>query len=110
MTSEGLIYLNEVFKPIEVGDTLRAFVKKRREDGKLDLQLTPVGRQKYEEGAEKILETLKVQKFLPLHDKSSPEEIKKTLGMSKKHFKQSIGQLYKSKRILLHDHGIELND
>ncbi|MDN3670915.1 S1-like domain-containing RNA-binding protein [Echinicola jeungdonensis] len=107
---EGLIYENEIFEPLQVGDKKRAYIKKKREDGKLDVQLNPIGRQKYEEGAEKILETLKVQKFLPLHDKSSPEEIKKTLGMSKKHFKQSIGQLYKSKRILLHKDGIELID
>ncbi len=107
---EGLIYENEIFEPLQVGDKRRAFIKKKRDDGKLDVQLNPIGRQKYEEGAEKILETLKVKKFLPLHDKSSPEEIKKTLGMSKKHFKQSIGQLYKSKRILLHNDGIELND
>jgi len=107
---EGLIYANEVFKPINVGDVISAYVKKRREDGKLDLQLTPVGRQKYEEGAEKILDVLKIQKFLPLHDKSSPEEIKKTLGMSKKHFKQSIGQLYKSKKIVILDNGIEIVD
>ncbi|MBD8490711.1 RNA-binding protein [Echinicola sp. CAU 1574] len=106
---EGLIYGNEVFQPIAIGDRIKVYVKKRREDGKLDLQLTPLGRQKYEEGAEKILSVLKVKKFLPLHDKSSPEEIKKTLGMSKKHFKQSIGQLYKSKRILIKDDGIELN-
>ncbi|WP_200979025.1 S1 RNA-binding domain-containing protein [Echinicola sp. 20G] len=106
---EGLIYGNEVFQPITIGDRIKVYVKKRREDGKLDLQLTPIGRQKYEEGAEKILSVLKVKRFLPLHDKSSPEEIKKTLGMSKKHFKQSIGQLYKSKRILIKDDGIELN-
>ncbi|MCH7399504.1 S1-like domain-containing RNA-binding protein [Belliella sp. DSM 107340] len=105
---EGLIYKNEVFTSIELGDKVRAFVKKRREDGKLDLRLEPVGREKYEEGAEKILSVLKVKKFLPLHDKSSPESIKELLGMSKKHFKQSIGQLYKAKIIKILDNGIEL--
>lgn len=105
---EGLIYANEVFKPLRIGDVVKAYVKKRRDDGKLDLQLTPIGREKYEEGAEKILEVLKVRKFLPLHDKSSPESIKELLGMSKKHFKQSIGQLYKAKKIVIKDEGIEL--
>ncbi|MCH7412167.1 S1-like domain-containing RNA-binding protein [Belliella sp. R4-6] len=105
---EGLIYKNEVFTTIELGDKVRAFVKKRREDGKLDLRLEPIGREKYEEGAEKILSVLKVKKFLPLHDKSSPESIKELLGMSKKHFKQSIGQLYKAKIIKILDNGIEL--
>ncbi|PRY90447.1 CvfB family protein [Mongoliibacter ruber] len=105
---EGLIYKNEVFKPMEIGDRVNAYVKKRRDDGKLDLQLLPSGREKYEEGAEKILEVLKVQKFLPLHDKSSPESIKELLGMSKKHFKQSIGQLYKAKKIEIKGDGISL--
>lgn len=105
---EGLLYKNEVFQDIEIGNRINVFIKKRREDGKLDLQLLPTGRVKYEEGAEKILEVLKVRKFLPLHDKSSPESIKELLGMSKKHFKQSIGQLYKAKKILIKPNGIEL--
>lgn len=105
---EGLIYKNEVFQPIHVGDKTKAFVKKRRDDGKIDLQLLPSGREKYEEGAEKILEVLKVRKFLPLQDKSSPESIKELLGMSKKHFKQSIGQLYKAKKISIDDDGIRI--
>jgi predicted RNA-binding protein (virulence factor B family) len=105
---EGLLYKNEIFQPIQIGDKLRAFVKKKREDGKLDLQLLPAGREKYEEGAEKILEILKEHKFLPLHDKSSPEAIKKLLGMSKKHFKQSIGQLYKAKKIRIQTDGIKM--
>lgn len=105
---EGLLYKNEVFQHIEIGDKINVFIKKRRDDDKLDLQLLPTGRVKYEEGAEKILEVLKVRKFLPLHDKSSPESIKELLGMSKKHFKQSIGQLYKAKKILIKPDGIEL--
>jgi len=105
---EGLIYRNETFEEIKIGDWKRAFIKKRRDDGKLDLQLTPIGRQKYEEGAEKILASLEEAKFLPLHDKSPPEEIRETLGMSKKHFKQSIGQLFKAGRIRILDTGIEL--
>ena len=105
---EGIVYLNETFEEVEIGDKRRAFIKNIREDGKLDLQFAPIGRQKYEEGAEKILALLKDKKFLPLHDKSSPEEIKQLLGMSKKHFKQSIGQLYKLKKIKLLPDGIEM--
>ncbi len=105
---EGLFYKNEVFVPVEIGDVVNATVKKIRDDGKLDLILGKVGREKYEEGAEKILEILKKRKFLPLHDKSSPESINQLLEMSKKHFKQSIGQLYKAKKIKIKDDGIEL--
>jgi uncharacterized protein len=106
---EGLLYKNEVFSPIELGDKITAFVKKVREDGKIDLLIEAPGKEKYERGAEKILELLKVHKFLPLHDKSSPEEIQKELGMSKKHFKQSIGKLYKDKKIKIESDGIALN-
>ncbi|MBS9525148.1 RNA-binding protein [Litoribacter alkaliphilus] len=105
---EGLLYKNEVFRNLAVGDKVSPFVKKVRQDGKVDLMLEAPTREKYEKGAEKILEILKVRKSLPLHDKSSPEEIQKVLGMSKKHFKQSIGQLYKDKKITIEPDGIHL--
>lgn len=106
---EGLLYANEVFEPLEIGEKRTVYLKKRREDGKLDLQLLPTGREKYEEGAQKILDVLATESVLKLHDKSSPDEIKKKLGMSKKHFKQSIGQLYKARKIVLLPGGIALN-
>ncbi len=105
---EGLLYKNEVFEKVEVGDFKKVYIKKVREDQKLDLQLLPSGREKYEEGAQKILQALEESKFLPLHDQSSPDEIKKVLGMSKKHFKQSVGQLYKARKIVLVENGIQL--
>ncbi len=105
---EGLIYANEVFEPLTIGERRKLWVKKRRDDGKIDLQLLPTGRVKYEEGAEKILKILDEKGFLPLHDKSDPEEIKQVLGMSKKHFKQCIGQLYKAREIVIHEDGISL--
>lgn len=106
---EGLIYANEVFQPLEIGARRKLWVKKTRDDGKIDLQLLPVGRVKYEEGAEKILEILEEKGFLPLHDKSDPEEVKQLLGMSKKHFKQCIGQLYKAREIVIQEDGISLS-
>ncbi|MDF2157734.1 S1-like domain-containing RNA-binding protein [Algoriphagus sp. CAU 1675] len=105
---EGLIYANEVFQPLSIGERKKLFVKKRRDDGKIDLQLLPIGRAKYDEGSEKILSILKEKSFLPLHDKSDPEEIQRVLGMSKKHFKQCIGQLYKAREILILPDGISL--
>lgn len=105
---EGLIYGNETFKPLEAGDKVRAFVKKVREDSKIDLQLTPIGRQKFEEGAAAILQILEKDSFLPLNDKSDPEIIRDTLAMSKKQFKQCIGQLYKKKKIMIKEDGIYL--
>jgi len=105
---EGLIFANEVFQPLEIGTIRRLWVKKRRDDGKLDLQLLPVGRVKYDEGSEKILAILEKKGFLPLHDKSDPAAIQEVLGMSKKHFKQCIGQLYKGHRIQILENGISL--
>ncbi len=106
---EGLIYANEVFQPLELGEKRKLWVKKRRDDGKLDLQVLPTGRVKYDEGSEKILQLLEQKSFLPLHDKSDPEEIKLILGMSKKHFKQCIGQLYKAREIEIREDGISLS-
>lgn len=105
---EGLIYANEVFQPLEIGSVRKLWVKKRRDDGKIDLQILPVGRVKYDEGSEKILAILETKSFLPLHDKSDPAEIQSVLGMSKKHFKQCIGQLYKAKKIQILENGISL--
>lgn len=105
---EGLIFANEVFQPLEIGSIRRLWVKKRRDDGKLDLQLLPVGRVKYDEGSEKILAILEEKGFLPLHDKSDPAAIQEVLAMSKKHFKQCIGQLYKGHRIQILENGISL--
>lgn len=105
---EGLVYANEVFQPLEIGSVRKLWVKKRRDDGKLDLQVLPVGRVKYDEGSEKILALLEEKGFLPLHDKSDPAEIQAILGMSKKHFKQCIGQLYKGHRIQILENGISL--
>ncbi|RAI93924.1 CvfB family protein [Algoriphagus yeomjeoni] len=106
---EGLLFKNEVFQPLELGEKRKVYIKKNREDGKLDLQLLPPGRVKYDEGSEKILAILEAKGFLPLHDKSAPEEIQQQLGMSKKHFKQCIGQLYKARMIQIEPDGIRLN-
>lgn len=106
---EGLLFKNEVFQPLELGEKRKVYIKKNREDGKLDLQLLPPGRVKYDVGSEKILAILEAKGFLPLHDKSAPEEIQQQLGMSKKHFKQCIGQLYKARMIQIEPDGIRLN-
>lgn len=107
---EGLLYANEVFQPLEIGSVRKLWVKKNRDDGKLDLQVLPVGRVKYDEGSEKILAILDQKGFLPLHDKSDPAEIQAVLGMSKKHFKQCIGQLFKARQIVISPEGISLTN
>jgi hypothetical protein len=105
----GLIYANELFENLTVGMPRTAYINRIREDGKLDIRLEKDGYAKVEDNAQKILDLLKERKgYLLLTDKSSPDLIKKELGMSKKTFKKSIGALYKQKLILLEDKGIRL--
>lgn len=106
---KGMVYANEVFKPIAVGDSMKGYIKLQREDFKLDVSLQPLGVAVLEPAAHQVLTLLKAHKgFLPLHDKSSPEEIKAYLEMSKKVFKKAIGTLYKNRTIKIGSEGISL--
>ncbi len=106
----GLLYKNETFRSLEIGDQLNVFVKKIREDGKIDLSLEQEGYGKVDPSSQKILKKLNENEgFLNLHDKSNPVLIGEILGMSKKTFKKAIGNLYKQRLILLEKNGIRLN-
>jgi predicted RNA-binding protein (virulence factor B family) len=109
---EGVIYANEVFQQLKRGQKLRGYIKYVRDDGKVDLTLYKSGYlDKIDELSEKVLSELATAGgFLPLNDKSTPEEIYLTLGMSKKNFKQSIGKLFKLRSITIDDLGIRLID
>ena len=106
----GIIYNNETFANLSVGETRIAYIKKIREDLKLDISLSKSGyRNKISDIESTILSALEAQNgFLPLHDKSSSEEIKEQLAMSKKSFKMAIGGLYKQGKIIIEDNGIRL--
>ena len=107
----GLVYSDQLYEYIPIGTRRQAFVHKIRTDNKIDIRLQKFGYAKVEPNAQKILTLLKEQNgFLELTDKSSPEKIKKILGMSKKTFKKAIGSLYKQKRISLEPTGIQLTD
>ncbi|MDC8004633.1 S1-like domain-containing RNA-binding protein [Aureisphaera galaxeae] len=106
---KGLIYIDDIFEDIRTGDRLKAFVKKVRDDNKIDLVLHSPGYRSIEPNAQYVLEELAAAGgFLPLHDKSDPESIKNELGLSKKSFKKAIGSLYKDKKIVIKEDGIEL--
>jgi predicted RNA-binding protein (virulence factor B family) len=85
------------------------FVKNVRQDGKLDISLEPTSFLKYDQATEKILQILQKKPKLELSDKSDPDEVRDKLGMSKKTFKQAIGKLFKTKKILIYPNYIELN-
>ncbi|MCB0497434.1 MAG: hypothetical protein KDC79_14930 [Cyclobacteriaceae bacterium] len=100
--SWGLLYKNEVFQPIQQGDSLTGFVKKVREDGKLDISLRKPGRETQEGDAALILRMLtEAGGQMAVSDKSDPETIKAIFGLSKKAFKKAIGSLYKQKLITI---------
>lgn len=103
----GLVYHNEVFRPVEIGEKTKGYIKQIREDGKIDVSLEPLGVASIEPNAKKILDYLnKNRGVLKLSDKSSPEDIEAQLHMSKKLFKKAIGGLYKKKLIVIDKHEI----
>ena len=106
----GLVFKNEIFKVLNVGDRLKGYVKKIREDNKLDISIQAIGFENYnDKNSETILKALsKKDGFLSLNDKSSPEEIYSSLGMSKKAFKKSVGSLYKQGKIIIEENGVRL--
>ena len=105
----GLLYNNEVFQRLSLGDEIKAYVKKIREDNKLDITLQKQGYQNVEPNAQKILIALDENDgFMALNDKSEPEDIYAELEMSKKTFKKAIGALYKQKLIEIKETGIQL--
>ena len=105
----GLIFNDDIFKDLSVGDRLKGIVKKIRPDNKLDIALGQIGYRNIEPNAEAILNELEDNSgFLNLTDKSSPEDIKEALQMSKKSFKKAVGTLYKQRLITIEDDGIRL--
>lgn len=105
----GLVFKDDIFKDISVGDRLKGIVKKVRQDNKLDILLSQIGYRNIEPNAEIILKELNDNSgFIPLHDKSDPDDIKHQLQMSKKSFKKAIGALYKERLITIESDGIRL--
>lgn len=103
----GLVFRDEIFKDISVGDKLKGIVKKIRPGNKLDISLSQTSYRAIEPNAQTILTVLEDNDgFLPLNDKSSPDAIKNTVQMSKKSFKKAIGSLYKSRQIEIKEDGI----
>lgn len=105
----GLIYKNEVFKPLCIGDTMRAYIHRVRQDGKIDVRLNRSGYEAIEGEAARLLALLrKMGGFLPTTDKSPAETIYEVCGMSKKTYKKAVGELYKKRLIMLKTNGIVL--
>lgn len=107
----GMLYKNQVFQSLSVGQKTKGFISKVREDEKIDLLLEKPGYEKVDEISEKILNELKANNgFLAVSDKTSPEMIKSMFGISKKNFKKAIGGLYRKKLINFESDGLRLVD
>jgi len=107
----GVIFENDVFGDLGIGKKCKGYIRRIREDGKIDLALTQTGYAKIDGLSDRILLTLRQHDgFLPLSDKSKPEQIAKILKMSKGNFKKAIGQLYKHGLIVIADSGITLKN
>lgn len=98
----GMIYHNEIMTDVNIGDRLTGYVKQVRDDDKIDLTLAKIEKSRVDDLSTVIVDYLSSHGgIMTLTDKSSPAEIFKTFGCSKKDFKKALGQLYKQKKILL---------
>lgn len=106
----ALIPHNEMNREFAVGGAVHARIKEIREDGKLTLSMQEQLPVQMGMDAERVLEKLRTAGgFLPFHDKTSPEIIKREFGMSKNAFKRAIGRLMKEGKIQILHEGIRMN-
>ncbi|HIZ06079.1 MAG TPA: GntR family transcriptional regulator [Candidatus Phocaeicola gallistercoris] len=107
----GLIYKSDIFQPISVGMSLKAYIKQVREDGKIDLTLQKSGMEKVANFSQDLYQYVKMnQGFVSMNDKTDAELIYKTFGVSKKTFKKAVGDLYKKRLIKIEPNGLRLLD
>ena len=105
----GLLYRGELSGSLPTGQPMVGYVRVVRPDGKIDLALDRAGFRRIASVTEEITAALQAAGgHLALHDKSSPDDIRDALGISKKAFKQAIGSLYRERRILIEPTGIRL--
>lgn len=105
----GMVYKNEVFQKLNLGQQLKGYIKKIRQDLKIDLSLQQLGYQKVGDISQDILKTIKdLGGSIAVNDKSQPEDIYSLFGVSKKTFKKAIGALYKKRVIAIDNQGIKL--
>ncbi len=105
----GLLYDNEIFQPLRIGKKVSGYIKQVRSDGRLDLILTRGSKNKVNDFSEKLLAHIAENGGMStLHDKSAPELIQRTLGVSKKTFKATVGNLLKKGKIAIVNNGIKL--
>ncbi|MDE6374332.1 MAG: hypothetical protein K2L09_01095, partial [Alistipes sp.] len=105
----GMIYRNQIFRPIAIGDRMRGYIHRITEDHRIDVSLQQTGFAQVKDSAQTLLQLLHENGGrLPLNDDSDPAEVQRLTAMSKKTFKRSVGMLLKQGRIAMNDRGIEI--
>lgn len=105
----GMIYRNQIFRPVAVGDRMTGYVSRITDDNRIDISLQQSGFAQVKDSAEVLLRLLHENGgFLPLNDNSDPEEVKRRTQMSKKVFKRSLGMLLKRGAVTTDDKGMRL--
>ena len=108
-THAGVLFHTDVFRTLHRGEHIKGYIKKIREDKKIDLLLERPGYEKIDDISKNILEKLKQENgFIALTDKSPADAIYDTFGISKKNFKKAVGALYKARLITLEENGIRI--
>ena len=107
----GLLYNDQVFEDLQIGDERKGFIRKVREDGKLDVNLKAFGKEGMKSDKDRVFEKLQENGgILPYGDKSEADDINTGLNMSKKSYKRAIGMLYKERKITISDFEIRLQE
>jgi predicted RNA-binding protein (virulence factor B family) len=104
----GMIFKSDISRKLGRGEKTQGYIAKVREDGKLDVRLDKTSRAKISDSAQFLMDILEKKKYIALTDKSDPDDIRETVGMSKKTFKQAVGNLYKQRLITIEESGIYL--
>ena len=105
----AMIYKNQLFRPIRVGDSCRGWVRKITEDMRIDVSLQQQGLAEVETSVVKLEQMLKEHGgVLGVNDKSEPQDVARLTGMSKKVFKRALGMLLKQGKVRQTEHGIEV--
>ncbi len=105
----GMLYKNQIFRSVAIGDRMRAFVRKITEDFRIDVSLQQQGYKEVKNSAETLLDMIKANGgTLPINDNSSPERVTQVTQMSKKLFKRSLGVLLKRGDVTPTEDGIKL--
>ena len=107
----GMVFSSELRpgRTLGIGERVLGYVGKLRDDGKLDLLLSPTGAAARLDAAGHLLQAIReANGFLPLTDESDPAAIDQALGMSKKLFKKALGTLYKRRQVEMEADGIRL--